>query len=120
MKIIFLLKQLFQNGLKVLFIVINLMNYTLIISICTSNFNIEDNPSSHFIDQAINNSPETSSTKIDVKVLAGSFTNRFYSTEFSLKKPGNHTKIFTIISECISEFNSRNSSFFITESTTST
>jgi len=120
MKNIFLLKQLFKNGLKVFIILINLINYAFILPIDNSNFNFEDNPSSHSIDQAINNLPETSHTKIDVKVLSESFTNKFFSTEFSLKKPGNHTKIFAIISECISESNSRNSSFFITESTTGT
>lgn len=120
MNYIFLLKRISQNGLKVLFIVINLMNYTLTFSVDNSNFISQDNLSSHFIDQAINNLPETGYTKIDVKVLAGSFTNKFYSTEFSLKKPGNHTKIFAIISECISESNSRDSSFLITESTTGT
>ena len=120
MKIIFPLKHSFENGLKVLFIVINLMNYTLILSIENSNLNIEDNLSSHFIDQAINNLPETNYNIIDVKVLTLSFVNKFYSTEFCLKKPGNHTKIFAIISECISESNARNSSFLIKESTTST
>jgi len=120
MKFIFLVKQFFQNGLKVLFIVINLMNYTLTLSIDNTNFNSGDDLSLHFIDQAINNSQETGCTKIELKVLAESFSNKFYSTEFSLKKPGNHTKIFAIISECISEFNSRNSSFFIAEATTST
>lgn len=120
MKFLFLLKLYLKNTLQALFIVISLMNYILAIYQDYTRLYIEENFSSHSIDQAINNLPETGCNKVALKVLGESFKDKFYSSEFSLKKPGNYTKILLIISESISESNSRNSSFFISESTTST
>lgn len=96
------------------------MNSTLFSAQDSANLNIEDNSSFHFIDQAINFLPEFNCTKTNFKVLGESFAEKFYSPDFSLKNPGNHIKLFIIISETISELNSRNSSFLISELTTST
>jgi len=96
------------------------MNCTLIFTQESNNQKIEDNFSSHFIDQAINFLPEFNFTKNNIKVLGESFAEKFYSPDFSLKNPGNNIKSFIIISETISELNSRNSSFLISELTTGT
>ena len=96
------------------------MNSVLIFSQQTSNHNVEENTYPQTIDQVINFSPEVNCTKVNLKLLTESFAEKFYSWDYCLKKPGNHHKIFIIISETISESNSRNSSFLIARLTTST
>jgi hypothetical protein len=119
-KIILLLKQVIREEIKVLFILITLMNCALIFIQHSTDFNIQDNSSIQFIDQAINILPESGCTKNNIKLLGESFADKCYSSQYSLKNPGNHIKSFIIISETISELNSRNSSFLISELTTST
>lgn len=120
MKINLLLQQVGGQGLIVFFILITLMNCSLVFAMESTNLNIEDKSSFHFIDQAINFLPEFNCTKTNFKVMGASFAEKFYSPDFSLKNPGNHIKSFIIISETISELNSRNSSFLISELTTGT
>ncbi len=96
------------------------MNSVLVFSQETSTQNVEGNTSSYMLDQAINFLPEANCTKSHLKVLTESFAEKFYSCEYCLTKPGSHTKLITLISETISETNSRNSSFLIAELTTST
>jgi hypothetical protein len=109
-----------KEGLNIFFIIIILMNSVLVFSQGTSNLNVEGNNYSHIIDQAINFLPEANCTKSHLKLLTESFAEKFYSCEYCLTKPGSRTKLITIISETISESNSRNSSFLITKLTTST
>jgi len=118
--IILSLKNSLQEGFKIFFIIITLMNSVLIFSQQASNHNIEENIYPQTIDQAINFLPEVNCTRVNLKLLTESFAEKFYSCEYCLKKPGNHHKIFIIISETISESNSRNSSFLIAELATST
>jgi hypothetical protein len=118
--IIILLKNRLQEGFKIFFIIITLMNSVLIFSQQASNHNVEENTYPQTFDQAINFSPEVNCTKVNLKLLTESFAEKFYSCEYCLRKPGSHTKLITIISETISETNSRNSSFLIAELTTGT
>jgi len=118
--IIILLINRLKEGFKILFIIITLMNSVLVFSQETSTQNVEGNTSSYMLDQAINFLPEANCTKSHLKVLTESFAEKFYSCEYCLTKPGSHTKLITLISETISETNSRNSSFLIAELTTST
>lgn len=120
MNIIILLINRLKEGFKILFIIITLMNSVLVFSQETSTQNVEGNTSSYMLDQAINFLPEANCTKSHLKVLTESFAEKFYSCEYCLTKPGSHTKLITLISETISETNSRNSSFLIAELTTST
>jgi len=92
----------------------------LVFSQETSNQSFEGNTYSHIVDQALNFLPDANCTKVHIKLLAESFAEKFYSFDYCLKKPGKHNIIFTIISETVSESNSRNSSFLIAELTTST
>jgi len=108
------------EGFKIFFIIIILINSILVFSQGTSTQNLEGNNYSHIIDQAINLLPDANCTKSHLKLLTESFAEKFYSCEYCLTKPGSHTKLITIISETISELNSRNSSFLIAELTTST
>lgn len=96
------------------------MNSVLIFSQETSNQNVEGNYTSYILDQAINILPEANCTKSPLKLLTESFAEKFHSFDYSLTKPGSHTKSITIICETISESNSRNSAFLIVELTTST
>ena len=89
-------------------------------SFSTPQFNQESSSTYKSIEQAVNFIPEVVDTKINLKVLTASFAEKFYSFDFYLKKPGNLPKHFTIISETDSEINIRNSSFLISELTTST
>jgi hypothetical protein len=118
--IIILLKNSLQEGFKIFFIIIALMNNVLIFSSNTSNLNVEERNYSQITDQAINFLTELSCTKFNLKLLTESFAEKFYSYEYCLNKPGIAVKNFTIISETISKSNSRNSSFLIAELTTST
>lgn len=72
------------------------------------------------VEQRINFIPEIVDTRVNLKVLTVSFAEKFFSFDFCLKKPGFFPKLFTIISETDSETNLRNSSFLISELSTST
>ena len=120
MNIILLLKNSLQEGFKIFFIIITLMNSIFIFSQETSNLSNKDTTYSLTSDQAINFLPEANYSKAHLKLLTVSFAEKFSSREYCLTKPSSHTKLITIISETISESNSRNSSFLIAELTTST
>lgn len=120
MNIIILLKNNLREGFKIVFIIITLMNNALIYSQETSTQSAEGNNSPYILDQAINFLHEANFTKSNLKHLTESFAQKFYSCEYCLTKPSSLTKLISIISETISESNSRNSSFLIAELTTST
>jgi len=61
--IIILLKNRLQEGFKIFFIIITLMNSVLIFSQQASNHNVEENTYPQTFDQAINFSPEVNCTK---------------------------------------------------------
>ncbi len=96
------------------------MNGILVFSNEAPSQNTEGIHYTFILDQAINSTPEANFSKSHLKLLTVSFAEKFYSCEYCLTKPGSHTKLITIISETISESNSRNSSFLIAELTTST
>lgn len=120
MKINLLLKDLSARGFIILFIFVTVMNSILVFSHNTKYLNVDENNYIQLNSQAINILPETNGTKVHLKLLTESFSGKFYSYEYCIKKLGNHYKILTIISEIISEPNLRNSSFLIAELTTST
>ena len=120
MNIILLLKKLIIAGLKIFFIIFILMNSVLILPQETSFKKLDRNNYSYLLDPAINLSSEANCSKSNLKLLPESFAQKFFSCGFCLNKPGSHTKIITIICETISESNSRNSTFLVTELSTST
>ena len=97
-----------------------MMNSVLFFSHEMSIQNDEGNNYSYILDQAINFLPEANCTKSHLKLLTESFAEKIYSCDYCYVKPGRRTRLITIISETISESNSRNSSFLISQLTTST
>ena len=115
-----LLKDISVKGFLILFVFVTLINNILVFSHNSNYLNVAENNYSQLNNQAINLQQETSSTKVHFKLLTESFSSKFYSYEYFIKKLDNHHKILTIISETVSETNLRNSTFLIAELTTST
>jgi hypothetical protein len=64
--------------------------------------------------------PVTESASIKIKLLAESFTGKFYSYEFCIKSLAQLPNIFIIISETDAEINIRQLTFLCTQTSTST
>ena len=120
MKFISFSKQSFSDTLKIFFIIFTLMNSVFAYSASTSLTKLEENSFYNEAAQATSFIPEILDTRVNLKVLTVSFAEKFFSFDFCLKRPGYFPKLFTIISETDSETNSRNSSFLISELSTST
>lgn len=120
MKTILHAKELSGKSLKILFIIMLLIGNVGILSFENSYSDVSDDGFEWFNDQAINILPETTGTKIQLKLLTESFASKFYSYDNCQHRLGFHPKTLTIISETFSEINLRNSSFLIAELSTST
>lgn len=120
MIIILLSKNALREGIKLFIVAITLINSISISTHSPSNINREENVYSYLIDQPINFLGESNYSRIKFKYLDVTFAEKFYSYDYSLNSPCDHSKLFVITAETISELNSRNSSFLISELTTST
>ena len=120
MKIIFYLKNLFFEATKVFIVIITMMNGTIVFALDQTIPSVSESNLFHSIDQAINLLPDTTYSRSQLKNIPETFTEKSYSHETSLNNQYSHLKILNIITEAISELNSRNSSFLIVELTTST
>lgn len=120
MKIIFYLKNLFLEATKVFIIISTMMNGTLVFALDQKLPNISESNLFHSVDQAINFLPDFNCARYHLKNIPDTFAEKLYSHDKTLNSQYSHFKILNIITEAISELNSRNSSFLIVELTTST
>lgn len=85
-----------------------------------SSYGTNDNGTVWLNSQVVSLLTETTGVKVQLKLVAESFAAKFFSSEYYKYRLSVLPKIFTIISETFSEINIRNSSFLISEFTTST
>jgi hypothetical protein len=106
------------------------INLNIIITLLITNIGLSDfyntyqNENDHriawFNDQTGNILTETTGIKVQLKPIQLSFADKFFAAEYYKDRLSKHPKVFTIISETLSEINLRNSSFLIAELSTST
>lgn len=104
---------------------LNIIITLLITNIGLSDFynsyqDIDDYGTAWFNDQTGNILTETTGIKVQLKLIDVSFADKFFADEYYKDRLGKHPKVFTIISETFSEINIRNSTFLISQYTTST
>lgn len=106
------------------------LNLNIIITLLITNigisgfYNTSEKENDHIIawfnDQTGNILAETTGIKVQLKLIELSFTEKLFATEYYKDRLSKHPKVFIIISETLSEINIRNSSFLISQYTTST
>jgi len=104
---------------------LNIIVTLLITNIGLSDFynsyqDVNDSGTARFNDQVVNILTETTGIKVQLKLIDVSFADKFFSSEYSKDRLGKHPKVFTIISEVLSKINFRNSTFLISQYSTST
>jgi hypothetical protein len=104
---------------------LNIIIALLIANIGLSDFynryqNENDNRIEWFNDQSGNILTETTGIKVQLKPIQLSFAEKFFAAEYYKDRLSKHPKVFTIISETLSEINIRYSSFLISQYKTST
>lgn len=104
---------------------LNIIIILLIANIGLSDFynsyqDTDDYGTAWFNNQVVNILTETTGIKVQLKLIDVSFADKFFSSDYSKVRLSKHPKVFTIISETLSEINIRNSTFLISQYTTST
>lgn len=120
MKTFHFVKRLLIKAFSVFIICLMMLSSLALYLFSSSTSDVDQNNYAQFINQEFNLTSESSCTKVNFKLLPQSYSNNFYSYEYCLKKLSFYTKIQTIISETNSEQNIRQSSFQLTQNTTST
>ena len=113
-------KQRLARAFSVIIVFLMILNSVTLYYFGPLTSDVDQNNYNQFINQVLNSATETSCTKVNFKLLAGSYPGNFYSYDYCIKKFSHHPKILTIISETNSEQNIRQSSFQVTQNTTST
>jgi hypothetical protein len=111
---------LLEKAIKIFLIILMFFNSYIINSFISNSFGIDQNTYTYINDQALNSLLESSSEKVNLKIIHPSFKNYFYSYDYYTKKLAQLPKILAIVSETYSEQNIRLSSYLFTQSSTST
>lgn len=120
MKIINYIKSKFLRAFSLFFVCLILLDSIMLFSFYSSPSDVDRNNLSQLNNQAVNSVAESSCTKVNIKLLPGSYSANFYCYEYYFRRLGRNPKIFTIISETDSEHNICHSSFLLCYLTTST
>lgn len=118
-KVLFVNSAIIGTG-KLILILFVILNSTLLNSLTFSSLGSTQNELQELYHQALNPVTEYAGIKINIKPLAESFTDKFYSYEFCIKSLAQLPKSFIIISETDSEINIRQLTFLYTQTSTST